>query len=44
MEILSESTGQTMETIEKDTDRNYYMDAAQAVEYGLVDQVLKSTK
>jgi ATP-dependent Clp protease protease subunit len=44
MEILSESTGQTLETIEKDTDRNYYMDAAQAVEYGLVDQVLKSTK
>jgi ATP-dependent Clp protease protease subunit len=44
MEILSESTGQTIETIEKDTDRNYYMDANQAVEYGLVDQVLKSNK
>ncbi|MRR31218.1 ATP-dependent Clp protease proteolytic subunit, partial [bacterium] len=38
--ILSESTGQTLDTIQKDTDRNYYLDAAQAVEYGLVDQVL----
>jgi ATP-dependent Clp protease protease subunit len=40
MEILSESTGQTIETIEKDTDRNYYMDASSAVEYGIVDEVL----
>ena len=44
LEILSDCTGQTQETIERDTDRNYYMDASQAVEYGLVDQVLKSTK
>ena len=40
MGILSESTGQTMEVIERDTDRNFYMDAQQAVDYGLVDQVL----
>jgi ATP-dependent Clp protease protease subunit len=40
MEILSESTGQPKETIERDTDRNYYMDAQAAVAYGLVDQVL----
>lgn len=40
MNILAESTGQTLEVLEKDTDRNYYMDAQQAVDYGIVDQVL----
>jgi len=40
MNILSESTGQKLEVIEHDTDRNFYMDAQQAVEYGIVDQVL----
>ncbi len=40
MEILSESTGQTKDVIERDTDRNFYMDAQAAVTYGLVDQVL----
>jgi len=40
MNILSESTGQKMEVIEHDTDRNFYLDAQQAVDYGLVDQVL----
>lgn len=39
--ILAESTGQTLEVIERDTDRDYYMDAKAAVEYGLVDQVLE---
>jgi ATP-dependent Clp protease, protease subunit len=41
-QILSFHTGQTVETIEKDTDRNFYMDAKGAVDYGLVDQVLES--
>jgi len=41
-QILSDSTGQTLEVIERDTDRNFYLEAEQAVEYGLVDQVLKS--
>jgi ATP-dependent Clp protease protease subunit len=40
MGILADSTGQTQEVIERDTDRNFYMDAQQAVDYGLVDQVL----
>jgi len=40
MEILSESTGQPKDVIERDTDRNFYMDAQAAVQYGLVDQVL----
>ncbi len=39
-EILSTATGQTMERIMQDSDRNYYLTAQQAVEYGLVDDVL----
>ena len=39
--ILSEVTGQPLEVIEKDTERDFYLDAEQAVEYGLADQILK---
>lgn len=39
--LLAHHTGQTIETIEEDTNRDYYMDAAAASEYGLVDQVLE---
>ncbi|HHW94987.1 MAG TPA: ATP-dependent Clp endopeptidase proteolytic subunit ClpP [Mogibacterium sp.] len=39
--ILAEATGQKLSTIEKDTDRDNYMSAKQAVEYGLVDKVLE---
>ncbi len=38
--ILAESTGQTLEVIERDTDRDFYMAAQEAVDYGLVDQVI----
>jgi ATP-dependent Clp protease protease subunit len=38
--IMSEATGQPLEVIERDTERDLYLDANQAVEYGLVDQVL----
>ncbi|MBU0492978.1 MAG: ATP-dependent Clp endopeptidase proteolytic subunit ClpP [Chloroflexi bacterium] len=38
--ILSHHTGQPVEKIVQDTDRNYYMDAEGAVEYGIVDEVL----
>lgn len=38
--ILAETTGQPLERIEKDTDRDYYLDAKNAVEYGLADKVL----
>ena len=41
--ILSIQTGQTIERIRKDTDRDLYMTAAQAKDYGLVDEVLGST-
>ena len=40
--ILSYHTGQTIERIQKDTDRDLYMTAAQARDYGLVDEVLRS--
>src|SRR4051795_10829426 len=39
-EILLRHTGQTLEKIEKDTDRDNFMSAAEAVQYGLVDHVL----
>lgn len=38
--ILSKHTGQTVEKIEEDTDRDLYLSAEQAKEYGLVDEVL----
>lgn len=40
-EILSENTGQPIEKIEQDTNRDVYMTAPDAVEYGLVDHVLE---
>jgi ATP-dependent Clp protease, protease subunit len=41
-EILARHTGQKIETIEKDTDRDNFLSASQAVSYGLVDRVLSS--
>ena len=41
-EILAKHTGQKLETIEKDTDRDNFLSATQAVTYGLVDKVLSS--
>jgi ATP-dependent Clp protease, protease subunit len=38
--IMAKHTGQPLEVIERDSDRDYYLEAKQAVEYGLVDQVL----
>jgi ATP-dependent Clp protease, protease subunit len=40
-EILSKHTGQSLAKIEKDSDRDFYLTASQAKEYGLIDQVLK---
>ena len=42
--ILSEHTGQPIERIEKDADRDYYMGAEAALEYGLVDDILEKPK
>ncbi len=38
--ILSERTGQSIETIEKDTERDHYMTAVEAKEYGLIDEIM----
>jgi len=40
--IMAKHTGQPLDVLLRDTDRDYYLDAQQAVEYGLVDQVLQS--
>lgn len=40
-EILAKHTGRTVEKIAKDTDRDYFLSAALAVEYGLIDGVLE---
>ena len=39
-ELLVKHTAQTMEKIERDTDRDYFMSAEEAKEYGLIDQVI----
>lgn len=41
--ILAERTGQPLERIEKDTDRDYFMSAAEAKDYGLIDRVIEKT-
>src|SRR6516225_2170380 len=40
-DILLKHTGQTLERVEKDTDRDKFMSAAEALEYGIVDKVLE---
>jgi ATP-dependent Clp protease protease subunit len=37
--ILAENTGKSIEQIEKDTDRDNFMTAEQALEYGLIDKI-----
>ena len=39
--ILAKNTKQTLRKIEKDTERDYYLDAKEALEYGLVDQIIQ---
>ena len=41
-DILAHHTGQSMEKIEKDTDRDFFMSAEEAKEYGIVDEVISS--
>ena len=43
-EIMAKNTGQDLEKIKIDTDRDYIMEAEQAVEYGLVDKIVTSAK
>jgi ATP-dependent Clp protease, protease subunit len=37
--VLAEKCGQTIEKVEKDTDRDYYLSAEQSLEYGLIDRI-----
>ncbi|MBR6555558.1 MAG: ATP-dependent Clp endopeptidase proteolytic subunit ClpP [Clostridia bacterium] len=39
-QIMSERTGQPLEIIQRDTERDYFLSAQQAVEYGLIDKVI----
>ncbi len=39
--ILSEKTGQSIDIINRDTDRDYYLNAEEAVKYGLIDKVME---
>jgi len=41
-EVLAKNTGQKLAKIEKDADRDYWMDAKEAVEYGLADKIVKN--
>lgn len=43
-QIISDHSGQSFERIMKDSDRDYWMTSAEALEYGMIDQVLKRNK
>lgn len=43
-ELMAEHTGQKLERIEKDADRDFFMTAEDAVKYGIVDEVIKQTR
>lgn len=40
--ILAKHTGQSLEKVEKDTDRDFYLSAEEAKEYGIIDEVIKT--
>ena len=39
-QILANNTNQSLKKIVKDTDRDYYLDAKEALDYGLIDEIL----
>ncbi len=41
-QIISKHTGQPLERVERDCDRDYFMDAEEAKEYGIIDQIISS--
>ncbi len=43
-EILSKNTNQPLSKIEQDTERDFYMDADQAIKYGIIDSIIKNEK
>ena len=43
-EVLVECTGQSLERIEHDTERDFFMSAAEAVEYGIIDEIIAPSR
>ena len=43
-QILAKHTGQSVTKMEKDTDRDFYLSPEEAKKYGLIDDIIKSTK
>ncbi|WP_163580754.1 ATP-dependent Clp endopeptidase proteolytic subunit ClpP [Gracilibacillus saliphilus] len=43
-EIISERTGQSVEKVAKDTERDYFLSAQEAMEYGIIDQIIKKKR
>ncbi len=43
-EILAKHTGKTVAVVEKDTDRDYFMNAEEAKQYGIIDEIIKKRK
>ena len=43
-ELMASHTGKTAEDIRKDTERNHYMDAKEALAYGIIDEILEERK
>ena len=42
--LLAEHTNQSLEKINEDTERDYFLSPAEAVQYGLIDKVIKNDK
>ena len=42
--ILSENTGQNLKKVEQDTERDHFLDANEALDYGLIDKIIKQKK
>ncbi len=42
--LIAKETGQSVEKVEQDSDRNFWMDAEQALEYGLVSRLIQSAE
>ena len=42
--IIAEHSGNTIEKVEKDSDRDYWMTAKEALEYGMIDEILERVK
>ena len=44
VQIIAAETGQSVERVRKDTDRNYWMSASEAIEYGVANKIISSIK